>query len=45
MLFVNFNTNKTINYFVICKLLTNFNYSDYFKEQNKQNIRRKKKNI
>ena len=39
MLYVNFNTTKTISHFIV--KLTNFNYSDYFKEQNKQNIRRK----
>ena len=38
MLCFNFNTTKTINHLV--NKLTNFNYSDYFKEQNKQNIRK-----
>ena len=38
MLLVYFNTTKTISHF---SFLTNVKYSDYFKELNKQNIRRK----
>jgi len=41
MLYFNFNTTKTINHFSLKKLFTNFNYSDYFNEQNKQDIRKK----
>ena len=50
MLYFNFNTTKTISHFSVNKL-TNFNYSDYFKEQNKQKLEEKplrvylKKNI
>ena len=40
MLSLNFNTVKTINHFDF-SALTNFNYSDYFKEQNKQELEEK----
>jgi len=33
----------TISYSNLLNLLTNFNFSDYIKEQNKQNIRKKRK--